>query len=195
MRKYLASFFPSAAAIISMLILPFLLTSYFVVTQYSDRFITEQGVSYADVQTNLLGKLLLNQNLIDMFNRFTDFAVWGIVAIVVLIVLWVFGNAKVSLQNHYTQEEFKNFNVSKQAWHQHFFVVAMLKISLIAVAMYAFMVIIVKIIPLLATNLSVASETLSQTNIWPVVQAELYLFLLQVLIVTCLKVFRHVRAD
>lgn len=178
-----------------MLILPFLLTSYFVVTQYSDRFITEQGVSYADVQTNLLGKLLLNQNLIDMFNRFTDFAVWGIVAIVVLIVLWVFGNAKVSLQNHYTQEEFKNFNVSKQSWHQHFFVVAMLKISLIAVAMYAFMVIIVKIIPLLATNLSVASETLSQTNIWPVVQAELYLFLLQVLIVTCLKVFRHVRAD
>lgn len=195
MRKYLTQLFPSLAATIATLILPFILTTYLVVSQYSDRFVSEQNISYADVQSNILAKLFLNQGLIDLINRFTDFTVWAVLAMVVLIALWMFSSARTSMHNHYAEESFKNFNTDVKTWHTHFFVIVALKVGLVVVALYCVLSLVVKALPLLATNTSIATQGYNSATIWPIGQATLYIIGLQWLFITCIKTFKHIRSE
>ena len=136
---------PSPAVAVSLFILPFVLSVYFLATQYSDRFVSEQDISYLDVQSSWLSRLFLDQSWLSWFNRFMDFALWGLLAIVILFAIWFFGSAKVAVKNHYAQEDFRNFKASKNSWHGQFFVVALLKFLLIIVILYSFLSIVTQI--------------------------------------------------
>lgn len=153
-HPYIKSIFPSMAVTASLFILPIVLTLYFVVTQYSDKFIAEQDISYFDVQNNWLGQLFIDQKWVEWFNRFMDFAFWGILAAVVLVGVWMFTSAKVAMKNHYNEENFVNFQETKTRWHTHFFIVVVIKIAAVLILLFALFTLIGQRIPALATEIS-----------------------------------------
>ena len=65
MNKYLRAFLPTPAVTLMLLFLPVILTTYFVVTQYADRFILENNVTYFDVQNNWFGQALIGQEYLE----------------------------------------------------------------------------------------------------------------------------------
>jgi hypothetical protein len=195
LSTYLKSIFPGPAIIASFFALPLVLTMYFVVTQYSDRFILEQNVSYFDVQSNWLGQFILDQKWLDWFNRFMDFAFWGIGALIVLVGLWAISSAKVSFKNHYAQEDFKNFSASKSSWHSKFFIVLLLKIVLVVLFTYSILAIVGKLIPQLSLTVSGALQEVSWATIYPVLLVCLGIIAYQFLLVTSIKLFKHLRAE
>jgi hypothetical protein len=195
MRNYLKNIFPSLAATFSFFILPIIVSVYFVVTGYSDRFVSEQNINYFDVQGNFLSKALITDSWISWFNRFMDFAVWGIVAAVILVALWLFSSAKIATKNHYQQESFENFKDSKNSWHRHFFIVALLKVILGAIVIYSILAIIGKSVPQLETTITIALQDYSAINLRECVLAGLSIVLLQYMIITSIKTFKHLSLD
>lgn len=179
---------------IGLLALPLVLTIYFIVTQYSDRFVVEQNISYFDVQNNWLGRLFLDQKWLEWFNRFMDFAFWGMAALVVLILVWAVSSVKVSFKNHYAQQSFTNFMADKKSWHGQFFVVLGLKASLVVLIIYSVLAIVGKIIPQLAANISLALQVAHWPTVRPVVIAFITIVGYQFVIATCIKTFKHLRA-
>lgn len=175
--------------------MPTLLTIYFVVTQYSQNFVAEQSISYLDVQNNWLGELFLSQQYIEWFNRFMDFAFWGIAAFVVLIGVWAFGAARVSVKNHYTQEEFQNFNENKLKWHENYFIIVLLKLIFVIVIVYSVFAIIGKHIPQLSAQISSTLAYPEVQKYSAVLVAGLAIFIYQYLIVLSVKLFKHLNAQ
>lgn len=195
MRKYLTALFPSLAATLGMVVLPAVFTIYYLVTEYSRRFVNEQEINYFDVQSNFLGRIFLEQSWISWFNRFMDFAFWGIIAAIVLVGLWLFSSAKVATNNHYAEESFTNFRGSTTSWHTHFVVVALLRVTLVFTTLYGILAIVGQAIPKLQTALLQTLQNNSWPNIKTAIIAGLSIVLYQYLIVTCVKVFKHLSAD
>ena len=190
--KYLL---PSPAVAVSLLVLPSALSLYFLVTQYSDRFVAEQDVSYLDVQSSWLSRLFLDQSWLSWFNRFMDFALWGLLAIAVLVAIWFFGSAKVAVKNHYAQEDFKNFRASKNSWHGKFFVVAFLKFLLIIVQIYSVLSIVARLTPRLSVDISFLLQGFSRQGLITVLVTCAYMILLQLSIVVSFKLFKLLRSE
>lgn len=195
MKNNFFSLLPSRAATLSLLALPSLLTFYFVATQYSQNFIVEQEITYFEVQSNWLGQLVLDQQYLEWFNRFMDFAFWGMLALVVLIIAWAFGSSRTSLQNHYAQERFQNFHESKVHWHEHFFVVLFLKSILVVLIVYSFFAIIGKYIPQLSANISTLLASPVTHNYMSVALTFCVLFVYQYVIAASIKLFKHMKAE
>lgn len=194
MKKYLQAIFPSPAVTLSFFILPIVLTVYFVTTRYSEKFTVEQNITYLDVQNNLLGRFLISQQWLEWFNRFMDFAFWGILAALVLVFIWMFSSAKTAMQNHYAVEGFVNFKEQKESWHTHFFIVAAIKVVLVVVILVTLFIIVGQQIPTLATNITLLSDVFSTKAVMSVVYAGMSIVLSQFIIGICIKVFKHTRA-
>lgn len=195
MRKYLGTLFPSLAVTLGMLVLPAVLTVYYVVTGYSNRFVSEENINYFDVQGNFLGKALIEQGWISWFNRFMDFAIWGLLAAIVLVGIWLVSSAKVATKNHYAEQSFQNFRETGGSWHGHFFTVAVLRIILVLVMIYSVLAIIGKSIPQLQTTITIALHDYSLTGVKEVALAALSIFAFEYLVVTSVKVFKHLSLD
>lgn len=192
---YLKTILPSAAVFSALFALPIALIIYFVVSQYSDRFILEQNITYFDVQNNWLGQAFIDQKWLEWFNRFMDFAFWGVAALVILLLVWAISSAKIAFKNHYAQENFTNFSVNKSSWHGHFFTVFVLKAILIAIIVYAVLAVVGKQIPVLSIQVSVALFDTTWTSIYPAMLTGFVLVGYQLLIVICIKLFKHLRAN
>ncbi len=186
---------PSPAVALSLLVLPFALSVYFLATQYSDRFVSEQDISYIDVQSSWISRLFLDQSWLSWFNRFMDFALWGLLATVVLFVIWFFGSAKVAVKNHYAQEDFRNFRASKNSWHGQFFVVAFLKFLLILAVFYSFLSILTRLAPRLAVDISFMIQDFTWQSLITTSITCLYVVLFQLLIVLGFKTFKLLRSE
>lgn len=195
LKTYLRAIFPSFALTIGMFALPIFLTVYFVFTQYSNQFIATQDLSYSDVQSNWIGRLFLDRSWLDGFNRFMDFGFWGMLTLVMLIGLWAFASAKITIKNHYAQTDFKNFRESRKSWHRHFFVVIGLKIFLIFVFAYSVLAIIGRQIPQLSASVAVTLAAVNFETVKSIVLVSLAVVVYQYVIATCIKVFRHLQID
>mgnify|MGYP001032057690 CR=1 FL=1 len=194
LSSYLKNILPSPAVFASFFVLPLILTIYFTVTQYSDRFIVEQDISYFDVQNNWLGQVFLDQKWIDWFNRFMDFAFWGMAALIVIIAIWAITSAKISFKNHYAQEDFNNFHVSKSSWHGHFFIVFLLKCSLVVIVIYSMLSVIGKVVPQLSVAIALALQEFTWQTVYPVLLSCIALVAYQFLFTSSIKIFKHLRA-
>lgn len=195
MKNNLLKLLPSITVTLSLFVLPLVLTFYFIFTQYSQNFIAEQEITYFDVQSSWLGQLVVGQQYLTWFNRFMDFAFWGVLALVVLVGIWAFGSTKVSLQNHYAQEGFQNFRQNKVSWHERFFVVFLLRCSLVILILYSLFAIAGKYIPQLSANISQALIDREINSYVSVLFVFLILFAYQYLIAVCVKLFKYLSAE
>ena len=193
--KNILKLFPSPATMLMLFITPIIFTIYFVVTKFSDQFVTNQNITYFDVQNNWAGKFFVTQVWLSWFNRFMDFALWGMFAAIVLVLYWFVVSAKTAVSNHQIQENFENFKVEKKSWHQKFFATAVIKTILVLMMIISFFSIVGQAIPLLAINISTAIQDFKPELILTIGYSVLLIVFLQFLFLTCLKIFKLVRAD
>ena len=66
--KNILKLFPSPATTLLLFITPLVFTIYFVVTKFSDQFITNQQITYFDVQHSWAGTFFVTQTWLDWFN-------------------------------------------------------------------------------------------------------------------------------
>lgn len=177
-------------------LLPILLSLYYVVTRYSENFVAEQQLTYFDVQNNWLGQVFLDQRWLDWFNRFMDFAFWGVLGMITLLGLWLFSAAKVSIKNHYEEENFRNFNIPKDTWHSHFIVVVIVKIVVAIMALISSFSLIAQALPLLETNIIIIlQQGFTMSRLWQAMVAGLFIVFLQYLFFVSVKIFKLVHGD
>jgi hypothetical protein len=193
--KSLRNFIVSPATAISFLILPFVVGLYYYITIYTDRFINRPGATFFDVQSTILTSFFLEQKWIGFFNRFMDFALWGMLAAVVIIGGYLFSGAKVAVQNHYTEESFVHFKVPKNSWHGHFIVVAVVKFVLITGMIYCLIAFVGQAMPLLAINIGNSIQNFTTSDLIRVVYIFGLIVLLQYIFVVCFKLFRSIHTD
>lgn len=195
MKKRYRELLPSGAATLGMLALPLVLTLYFVITRYSQEFIASTQVNYFDVQESLLTQWFISQAWLEWFNRFMDFAFWGVIALIVIMCAWAYSSTKVALSNHYTQQEFANFKTTKTAWHEKFFIVLIIKVILIVLVLYSIFAIIGKSIPQLAASISAVVYDFNVAGLKSPIVAFLAIFIYQYLIASSIKIFKHLSSE
>jgi hypothetical protein len=188
--KILRNLIVSPATAVSFLILP-----YYFVTIYTDRFINRPGATFFDVQSTIFTSFFLEQKWVSFFNRFMDFALWGILVAVVLIGGYLISAAKVAVQNHYAEENFVHFKVSKESWHGHFLVVAFVKFMLIIGMLYTIFAFVGLTVPLLATSLGTIIQKFSLDGVFTIAYTVALIIALQYIFVVCLKLFRSIHTD
>ncbi|MDQ5912664.1 MAG: hypothetical protein QG659_86 [Patescibacteria group bacterium] len=193
--KNILKLFPSPAVTLSFFILPVVFSIYYVVTRFSDRFIAEQEITYFDVQNSLVGTFFVTQGWLDWFNRFMDFALWGMLAGMVLIAAWLISSARTAFKNHETETKFRNFTVSKESWHGQFIAVAAVKILLIVVMLFCFFSLLGQAIPLLAANIATLLQSITTSGVLATLYSVLIIVFLQFLFATSIRVFKLTHAD
>jgi hypothetical protein len=193
--KNILKLFPSLATILSFFILPLIFGIYFAVTRFSDQFVAEQDLTYFDVQNSVVGQFFITQAWLDWFNRFMDFALWGLFAAIILIIAWLISSAKTAVHNHETEEGFRNFHIAKNTWHSHFLAVGVVKVILVLVMVFCFFSLLGQAIPLLAINVTSLLQEVNLSGIIALTYTVLLIVFLQFLLVTSVKIFKITHAD
>lgn len=193
--KNILKLFPTPAVTLSLFILPVLFSIYYVVSKFSDRFISEQEITYFDVQNSWTGQFFVTQAWLEWFNRFMDFALWGMLAAIILILAWFVSSAKTAISNHEAVEGFKNFREQKNSWHQNFVVVAIVKVLLVIMMAITFFALLGQAIPLLGMNVSSIIESYNLSALWALLYSILLVVFLQFLFITLIKIFKITRVD
>ncbi len=195
MRRYITSILPTPAQWISFLILPLIFSVYFLITRYSDQFITTQGVDYIAVQDSVLASLYLTGQLSEWFTRFMDFAFWGVLASIVILVGWGFSVARTSVENHVTEQTFVNFQKNKQDWHGNFIIVAIIKVILVFTIVYCVFSFIAIALPRLALGIAQCVQAITWPHLQTVLLGIVLMVFYQALIVSAVKLLKITRAD
>lgn len=195
MRRYLEIIMPTTAQFLACLIAPTVLTIFFVVAQYSSNFISTQGVDQEIVRNNILANLYVTGALQQSFNRFMDFAFWGVIAAIVILLIWAVSVARTSVTNHIVEEGFENFTQQKTRWHEHFIVVAFIKLVLIFTMLYAVSNFVVSAVPALAAGAALCVQSVTLSHTLSLLYGVLLMVLFQVLLVVSLRLFKHTQAD
>lgn len=195
MKQYLKVILPTSTQWISFLVLPVLFAVYFLVTSYSDQFIKTQGVDYVAIQGNVLATLYISGTLGDWMKRFMDFAFWGVLATIGVLIWWGVGVAKTSVQNHSTVTEFTNFQTSQKNWRQSFVAVAVIKTVLIVVIFYAVIALLAKAIPYLALGVASCVQGLTGPHLQIAIKGVLLMVFWQFVIAAAVKLFKITRAE
>lgn len=193
--KQILKLFPSLATTLLLFVLPLVFSVYFVITKFSDKFITEQDITYFDVQNSLAGQFFVSQTWLEWFNRFMDFALWGMFGAIIVVGAWLISSARTAVDNHTMETRFRNFRESPNIWHQKFIVAAFLKIVLVVSMVVAFFSLLGQAIPLLAMNITSSVQHFTAQSLLPILYAVLFIVLLQFLFLTCLTAFRAIRTD
>lgn len=193
--KNILKLFPTPAVTLSLFILPVIFSIYYVVSKFSDRFISEQEITYFDVQNSWTGQFFVTQAWLEWFNRFMDFALWGMLAAIILILAWFVSSAKTAISNHEAIEGFKNFREQKNSWHQNFVVVAIVKVLLVIMMAITFFALLGQAIPLLGMNVSSIIESYNLSALWALLYSILLVVFLQFLFITLIKIFKITRVD
>jgi len=195
MKRYLKAVLPTPAMWVGFLILPTFLTVYFLVSRYSDQFIKTQGIDYVAVQNNVLAQLYITGSLANFFTRFMDFAFWGVLATIAILIAWSIGLAKTTLYNHTTEQQFTNFNQSSKSWHTNFVTVLVIKLLLVVLMIYFVFQIILTAIPTLASGIAACVLELGLPALVSVTTGYLLLVVFQALLVTSVRLFKTTQAE
>lgn len=193
--KALARLLPSPATVASLFILPLVLTAYFLTTRYSEQVIASGQVSYLDFQSSFLANFFFSQAWVNWFNELLDFAIWGVVAAIVLVLIWAFGATRVAVENHYAEESFLHFKASKTTWHGKFWAVMSIRVLLVIISVYCIIKILVQTIPELAQDVEKALHAFGTDNSIAVLAAILKMVFLQYIIVLCISLFGHLNSE
>lgn len=193
--KQILKLFPSPATTLLLLVLPLVFSAYFVITRFSDKVIAEQNITYFDVQHSLAGQFFVTQTWLDWFNRFMDFALWGMFGAIIVILAWFVSSARTAVDNHQLETGFRNFREPTKKWHQKFIIVALMKMVLVVSMAVALFSILGQGIPLLAMNIASSVQYFTLQSLLPILYAVLFLVLLQFLFITCINTFRAIRTD
>lgn len=193
--KYIKAILPSPAVAVSFLILPSLLTFYFLLTRYSDRFLQTQGVDYEAIQDNVLAIFFISGEWSQWLTRFMDFAFWGVLALIVILIMWGISVARTSVENHVTEQSFYNFKTSKKDWHGNFVLVAIIKVLLVVLMVYSVFQLIARAIPQLAAGIAASVQGLSLETALQAVWGVVLIVALQLLFVMAYKMFKITQVD
>ena len=195
MKKYAILLLPSPAVALSLLAVPLAATVYFVFTQYSNKFIAEQSVDYFDIQNEFVRKILFDNSFAASFNRFSDFAFWGILAAIVIVVSWFFSVMKTTASNHTIVEGFNNFQTESSTWHRNFIIKIVIKVLLVIIGLYAFIRLLSQFIPDISATIGVQLRENTSENIKNIIVANLVAYVALLFIATAVKMFRHINVE
>jgi hypothetical protein len=182
-------------AFIATFFLPILASIYFITTHYADQYTKLEEMAYTEAQQNFLGNLFLKQQMIEWFNRLMDFVFWGIIGIIVMVLVWAFSAIRIAIKNHYAQEDFANFQTERTIWHEHFFTVLVLKVALVILITYTTLLIIGRALPRLSVDVARATDAFSATTLLQALMTGATIVGYQLLIICCVKIFKHLQAD
>lgn len=194
-RSYLERIFPSAFVTLSLTLLPIILAGYYTITRLSDQVANSDSLNFADFQNNFLAIFFLSKSWVLWFNEALDFILWGAVAAIILVVIWAVGATRVAVDNHNAQTRFKHFRVDEGTWHSQFVIVVIIKVLLVAIALYCAVLILVQAIPQLGLSVERAVQSFSWNTFKQALFAGLAIFVLQYVIATCIRLFRSLRTD
>jgi hypothetical protein len=195
MKKYVKAVLPNSTEWVAFLALPTVFTIYFLVSRYSNQFIQSQGIDYVAIQNNFLAQLFITGKLANFVTRFMDFAFWGVIASIGVLIAWGIGAARVTVENHSVQSGFSNFTTSQSDWKKGLIVVSVIKVLLVAVMIYSAVSLFVFAVPRLATGVALCVQALNPTNVLKACIGFLYIVTLQALFVACIRMFKITRAD
>lgn len=193
--KLFRQILPQLWVSILLLVVPIGLTIYFFVTQYSNKFIVEQNVSFFDIQNGFMRSLFFDNQVSTYFQRFSDFAFWGVFAAVVLIAGWLISVARTTKQNHEIVAGFENFQVDRSTWRGHFLVEIGLKALLVIVAVYLLLLLVASLVPNLVHAVGATLTQASSATIRQVVVADIAIYLALIAIVVVVRLFKLVSID
>lgn len=177
------------------LVLPLFLTVYFWILRYREAFTSSENFDYFATQQDFLGRLLISEKLASALDTFINFAFWGVLAAIVLVVVWLVSAARVTIANHGAVGQFRNFRVSKSDWHGKFAVTATLKIIILGFIVYCIISILVKAIPGVSVTVS---HFISQSDFGKGLQLILAngrLFLLQIGVIVAIRIYRRIEIE
>lgn len=193
-QQYRKAFLPSASWLLALAGVVILVGTYFLVTQYSDNFIEQEGIAaFEAAEKNALARLLVFVPWAAWVDRALDFFFWGAIAAVVIVGAWAFSASRTSLANHKMVQKFQNFNGNTGEWNQQFFTAVALKALLAFLACYVVGAVMVRLLPGLSAAISVILYERSAANIMAGVFQAILLWLSLVLIATCIKMFGRIQ--
>lgn len=188
MRRYLQYMLPTPAMWVSTLILPTVLTIYFLVTQYGNSFIETQGLDYAAIQGNVLATVLLSGQIGDIITRAMDFVFWGVLASIGLLIFWGVSVARTSVQNNSAISSFANSG--NNDWHQKVLVLVGVKIITVIIMIYALISLLTQAIPRLAIGTAEVLQSISLESFLVVLWGFALMILVQFVLLVGLRTFR-----
>lgn len=195
MNRYLKAVLPTTTQWVAFLALPTTLTIYFFVSRYSNQFIQTQGIDYVAVQDNFLAQIFITGTVADFITRFMDFAFWGVLAAVGVLVAWGVSSTTTTIENHNVQGGFSNLETSKKEWREGLVYVAIIKALIVAVMVYAVVAIFVSATPRLAAGIAQCMQVLNASSVLAAIYGAAYLVALQALFIICIRLFKIVRAE
>lgn len=169
---------------------PIAATIYFFATQYSNKFIVEQNVSFFDIQNGFVRSLVFDNKISTFFLRFSDFAIWGVFAAIILVVSWFISTARTTKRNHEVVTSFENFQVDRSTWRGHFMVEIGLKVLLVGLVLYLLMLILSTLTPNLVNAIGATLTEANAHNIQQVALANAYIYLAELAVVVATKLFK-----
>lgn len=188
MKNIIKSIAPSLTAWIVMFFIPIALIIYFVASEFSNQFIAEGGLSF---QQQWFELILKSQQAAESLSRFMDFAFWGILAFVIILISWAITNTKISVKNHYKQQSFVNFKTSKSTWHSRFYIVFAIKILLGLLVLFSIFKLIGNQAQALGTATNELSGVLNSSSLANIILAFCLFLIFELVIVSGIKTIRN----
>lgn len=179
------------------IISPITLALLFYAKQYYSHVYSSNASVFANLNNDWMQNLIKQYPVVDWLHRFVDFAIWGVFALVVILIIWGIASLQVAVENHYATEDFINFQENKILWHEKFFIVLLIKTILIAVTFYSIVAIVIRYVSQLSVSVDqlVVAETLTPSMFLDIGKTCLIMTAYIVLIVTCVRTFMHLRND
>jgi len=189
-KTYLRAILPRPTIAILLLLPPIAATIYFFVSQYSNKFISEQHFTYFDVQNGFVRTIVFDNKISDFFLRFSDFAIWGVFAALVLIVSWFLSVARTTKRNHEVVTTFENFQVDRSTWRGHFLIEIGLKVLIVGLILYMLMLILSILTPSLLNAVGLVLTQVNAHNIFQLALVNLHIYFAELAIVIAIKLFK-----
>lgn len=195
-KNYLHALLPSGAWMAGVAGLVALLAAYFVVAQYSNVFIEREGIgAFEAAGQSPLAKFLFYTPWAMWVDRALDFFFWGVIAAIIIVLVWAIGASKTSFANHKLVEKFQNFSADSQQWNQGFAVAVILRVLLVFIGLYLTGATITRFVPNLSVAVDVILYKQSPQNILQGLLKASILWLAMAAIISCIKIFRHIEID
>lgn len=188
MKKYLRLILPTPATWVSFFILPFVLSLYFLTSRYSDKFITTHGVDYVAIQDNVLANFFMSGELNEWISRFMDFAFWGVLACLGLLIFWAVSSVRTVIQNSVAVSEFANNSGTN--WHQQTTILIGIKVITIIIVVYCILMIVTQLSMRLAFEVSNLMQQNSIAALLSFIGAFMAIIIAQAVAVASVRIFK-----
>lgn len=196
MYKYLKIILPSATTAVICIFLPLALSIYFLVNTYSNNLVTNPNIDLTELPDSSILNFFLARPWVGLLSRLTDFILWGVLAGICIVGYWLISNAKTSVENHYSQESFTNFKISKKTWHGNFIIVGFIRVLLIVLIIMLLNIALFKAIPELSRGFSsVVANGYIVDNIVHILLNFALLFFVQYGTFLFVNLYKHLSAD